>query len=147
MQPTFRQTALRLLAAFGAALALGTAAHADGQVGTTLPGDFPVIVDASLGRPVIGFGAAGEVKRTPVVFLHGNNDTPFAAGTCSVYGRMQAVAQHFADHARSTSSRTAWAWWSRASGCAPTRTRTTRCVAWWRSTGPTTASSTARPRR
>jgi pimeloyl-ACP methyl ester carboxylesterase len=98
MQPTFRQTALRLLAAFGAALALGTAAHADGQVGTTLPGDFPVIVDASLGKPVIGFGAAGEVKRTPVVFLHGNNDTPFAAGTCSVYGRMQAVAQHFADH-------------------------------------------------
>ena len=47
------------------------------QVGTTFPADFPVILDASLGVPVIGFGAAGRVRRTPVIFLHGNNDTPF----------------------------------------------------------------------
>ena len=40
------------------------------QVGTTFPADFPVILDASLGVPVIGFGAAGRVRRTPVIFLH-----------------------------------------------------------------------------
>ena len=52
-------------------------ARAAEQVGTAFPPDFPAILDASLGVPVIGFGAAGKVKRTPVIFLHGNNDTPF----------------------------------------------------------------------
>ena len=56
---------------------LPVAANAGPQVGTTFPADFPVIIDASLGVPVIGFGAAGRVQRTPVIFLHGNNDTPF----------------------------------------------------------------------
>ena len=32
------------------------------QVGTTFPADFPVILDASLGVPVIGFGAAGASR-------------------------------------------------------------------------------------
>ena len=48
---------IRFLAAMGAALSL--TAQAAGTVGNTLPADFPVIVDTSLGKPVIGFGAAG----------------------------------------------------------------------------------------
>jgi pimeloyl-ACP methyl ester carboxylesterase len=87
----------RLLAAAFAAGALIGAAHAAGTVGTTLPADFPVIEDASLGKPVIGFGASGPVTRTPVIFLHGNNDTPFAAGTCSSSGKAIAFAQYLAD--------------------------------------------------
>jgi pimeloyl-ACP methyl ester carboxylesterase len=79
------------------ALACTAAVQAAGTVGSTLPADFPVIEDASLRKPVIGFGAAGPVSRTPVVFLHGNNDTPFATA-CNPYGRIQALAQHLADH-------------------------------------------------
>jgi pimeloyl-ACP methyl ester carboxylesterase len=80
-----------------ALLALATAAaHAAGSVGTTLPEGFPVIEDASLQKPVIGFGAAGAATRTPVIFLHGNNDTPFPTA-CSPYGNAGAFAQHLAD--------------------------------------------------
>ena len=86
------------LAALGCALA----AQAGGNVGTSLPADFPVIVDASLGKPVIGFGAAGAVARTPVIFLHGNNDVPFATA-CSANGRIHAFAQYFADRGYSPS--------------------------------------------
>lgn len=86
----------RLIAALLAAGAFA-AAHAAGTVGTTFPADFPAIEDASLGKPVIGFGAAGPVTRTPVIFLHGNNDTPFAAGTCSTSGKAIAFAQALAD--------------------------------------------------
>jgi len=91
----------RLLVVLAATLA--TAAHAAGTVGTTLPADFPAIEDASLGKPVIGFGAAGPVSRTPVIFLHGNNDTPFAAGTCSTSGKAIAFAQYLADRGYATS--------------------------------------------
>jgi len=77
-------------------------AQAAGTVGSSLPTDFPVIVDASLGKPLIGFGAAGQVERVPVIFVHGNNDTPFATA-CNPYGRMQAVAQYLADNGYSTS--------------------------------------------
>ena len=80
-----------------AALALATSAQADGTVGKTFPAGFPVIEDASLAKPVIGFGAAGPVTRNPVVFLHGNNDTPFATA-CNPYGRIQALAQYLADN-------------------------------------------------
>ena len=90
----------RALTALLAAGALA-AAHADGTVGNTLPADFPVIEDASLGQPVIGFGAAGAVHRTPVIFLHGNNDTPFPTA-CNPFGRMQAFAQYLADRGAST---------------------------------------------
>ena len=83
-------------------LALAGAACAGGTVGTTLPTDFPVIEDASLGKPVIGFGAAGPVARTPVVFVHGNNDVPFATA-CSANGRIHAFAQYLADRGYSTS--------------------------------------------
>ena len=85
-----------------AVLLLPTAARGAEQVGTTFPADFPVILDASLGVPVIGFGAAGRVKRTPVIFLHGNNDTPFPTA-CNPFGYIHAMAQFFADHGYATS--------------------------------------------
>ena len=87
----------RLLTAGVAALAFAAPAYADGTVGTTLPPDFPVILDASLGTPLLGFGAPGHVKRTPVIFVHGNNDTPFETA-CNRYGRIHEVAQHLADN-------------------------------------------------
>lgn len=79
-----------------------TLAHAGGTVGTTFPTGFPAIEDTSLGKPVIGFGAAGPVQRTPVIFLHGNNDTPFPTA-CNPFGRMQAFAQFLADSGYATS--------------------------------------------
>jgi pimeloyl-ACP methyl ester carboxylesterase len=85
----------RLLVALLAAGAC-FAAHAAGVVGTSFPADFPVIEDTSLGKPVIGFGAAGPVARVPVIFLHGNNDTPFPTA-CNPFGRVQAFAQYLAD--------------------------------------------------
>ena len=83
-------------------LAWTGAARADGTVGTSFPAGFPVIEDASLGKPVIGFGAAGPVLRTPVIFLHGNNDTPFPTA-CNPFGRVQALAQNLADRGYATS--------------------------------------------
>jgi pimeloyl-ACP methyl ester carboxylesterase len=74
-----------------------TGAWGGDQVGTTLPAGFPVILDASLGVPVLGFGAAGRATRTPVIFLHGNNDTPFPTA-CNPFGYIHAMAQFFADH-------------------------------------------------
>lgn len=94
-----------LLAAPLAALGLTCAAlaQAAGTVGNTLPADFAVIEDASLARPVIGFGAAGAVSRVPVIFLHGNNDTPFPTACNPVYGHVQRLAQHLADNGYSPS--------------------------------------------
>ena len=89
-----------LLGALAAAFSLG--ASAAGTVGNALPADFPVIIDTSLGKPVIGFGAAGPVKRTPVIFLHGNNDTPFGTA-CNPVARIQSLAQHLADNGYATS--------------------------------------------
>ena len=77
-------------------------AHAAGVVGNSFPADFPVIEDTSLGKPVIGFGAAGPVVHTPVIFLHGNNDTPFPT-SCNPLGRVQAFAQNLADRGYATS--------------------------------------------
>lgn len=91
----------RILATLLTAAAFG-AAHAAGSVGNTLPADFPVIEDTSLGKPIIGFGAAGPVVHTPVIFLHGNNDTPFPTA-CNPLGRIQALAQNLADRGYSTS--------------------------------------------
>jgi pimeloyl-ACP methyl ester carboxylesterase len=65
-------------------------------LGTAFPADFPVIVDVSLGVPVIGFGAEGPVHRTPVIFLHGNNDTPFPT-SCNPFGKIHALAQFLLD--------------------------------------------------
>ena len=86
-----------------AALACSALAQAAGTVGTTFPPGFPVIEDASLAKPVIGFGAAGAVARTPVIFLHGNNDTPFPTACNPTYGHMQRLAQYLADNGYSTS--------------------------------------------
>ena len=68
------------------------------EIGTTLPDHFPVIRNFYLGKPVIGFGSdIGRVARVPVIFLHGNNDTPFATA-CNPLGRIHAFAQFFRDH-------------------------------------------------
>ena len=68
------------------------------EIGTKFPEHFPVIQNFYLGKPVIGFGSdSGRVERVPVIFLHGNNDTPFATA-CNPFGRIQAFAQFFADH-------------------------------------------------
>jgi hypothetical protein len=40
----------------------------------------------------LGFGAAGRVQRRPVIFVHGNNDTPFATA-CNPFGYIHAMAQ------------------------------------------------------
>ena len=77
--------------------ATAAAAPAAGVVGTSFPSAFAVPTDASLGSPVLGFGAAGRVHRTPVIFLHGNNDTPFPT-SCNPFGYVHAMAQYFADH-------------------------------------------------
>ena len=95
------KTMHRILATLLAAAALNVA-QAAGVVGNTLPADFPVIEDSSLGKPVIGFGAAGAVVHTPVIFLHGNNDTPFPTA-CNPFGRVQAFAQNLADRGYATS--------------------------------------------
>lgn len=98
MNTLYRRVA-RILPVLGVllTLTLSPVARADGQVGTSLPSGFPVIADASLGKPLIGFGAAGPVTRRPVVFVHGNNDTPFPTA-CNPFGKMQAFAQYLADH-------------------------------------------------
>jgi pimeloyl-ACP methyl ester carboxylesterase len=94
---------IRIAATVVAALSLATAGHAAGTVGNTFPAGFPAIEDASLGKPVIGFGAAGPVSRTPVIFLHGNNDTPFPTACNSVFGNIRTLAQHLADNGYATS--------------------------------------------
>ena len=94
---TWSRIAARALLAASAWLAATAPALADGTVGNTLPAGFPQILDASLHEPLLGFGAAGPVTRTPVVFVHGNNDTPYATA-CNPYGRAQAFAQYLADH-------------------------------------------------
>ena len=86
-----------LVAAGVASLAVAAGANASGTIGTTFPTGFPVITDASLGTPVIGFGAAGPLQHTPVIFLHGNNDTPFPTA-CNPFGHTHDFAQYFADH-------------------------------------------------
>ena len=67
------------------------------QVGTTLPPGFPVIENNYLGVPVIGFGAQGPLRRVPVIFLHGNNDTPFPTA-CNPFGSVHDFAQFFAQN-------------------------------------------------
>src|SRR5207253_156388 len=87
---------LWVAAALVAALAFAGGASASGTVGTSFPAGFPTITDASLGTPVIGFGAADRVTRTPVISLHGNNDTPFPTA-CNPFGYIHNLAQFFLD--------------------------------------------------
>jgi hypothetical protein len=79
-------------------LLVAPAAQASGPVPTSFPDDFPVLVDHSLGTPVLGFGAKGPVRRVPVVFLHGNNDTPYPTTCNGGFGRIHEFAQYFHDH-------------------------------------------------
>ena len=88
---------LVVVATVVAALTVVAGANASGTVGTSFPVGFPTITDASLGTPVLGFGAASDIERTPVIFLHGNNDTPFATA-CNPFGHIHDLAQYFADH-------------------------------------------------
>lgn len=97
-----KQKILALAAALCGAFALH-AAQAAGTVGSSFPEGFPAIEDASLGKPVIGFGAAGAVARTPVIFLHGNNDVPYPTSCSPTNGKIQALAQHLADNGWSPS--------------------------------------------
>jgi pimeloyl-ACP methyl ester carboxylesterase len=90
------------LAAAVMALAVPSSGLAGGVVGTSLPAGFPAILDASLHTPLIGFGADGTATQTPVVFIHGNNDSPFPTA-CNPLGRIHDMAQYFADHGYSTS--------------------------------------------
>ncbi len=73
-------------------------APAAGTVGTAFPPEFMTPVDHTLGVPVIGFGASGAVTRTPVIFLHGNNDTPYPTTCNSAFGKIHEFAQFFLDH-------------------------------------------------
>jgi pimeloyl-ACP methyl ester carboxylesterase len=100
MKNGWRGTLVGALATALAAATAGTATAA--TIGTTFPAGFPVIQDASLGVPVLGFGAAGPVHRTPVILLHGNNDTAYP-GACNPYGQVHALAQYLADHGYATS--------------------------------------------
>jgi pimeloyl-ACP methyl ester carboxylesterase len=77
-----------LLAAAVAALAVVPAAHA------AFPPGFQVPIDHSLGVPVIGFGGAGPVTRTPVILLHGNNDTPFPTACNPLFGKISDLASY-----------------------------------------------------
>ena len=89
-------TALLLFGAGGSANAGSPGTNV--AIGTTFPDHFPVIRNFYLGKPVIGFGSdVGRIEHVPVIFLHGNNDTPFATA-CNPLGRMQAFAQFFLDH-------------------------------------------------
>jgi len=97
-----RRTFLLVVAALTMSVAAAGAASAippgpAPTIGTTLPNDFPEILDASTGAPVIGFGGSGLVRRAPVIFLHGNNDTPFPTA-CNPYGSVHDIAQYFADN-------------------------------------------------
>ena len=89
-------------AAFGAALLLSlgpcampavAATSTQAAIGTSLPDDFPVIVNPYLGVPVLGFGAPGRAERVPVIFLRGNNDTPFPTA-CNPFGYIRNIAQY-----------------------------------------------------
>jgi pimeloyl-ACP methyl ester carboxylesterase len=82
-----------LVALAGVLAALVLPGPASPAAGTTFPPGFPTILDASLGTPVLGFGGSGRVERTPVILLHGNNDTPYPTA-CNPFGDVQALADH-----------------------------------------------------
>ena len=65
----FTLGAASVLAAVVAGAASGGQPSPTATVGTSFPAGFPTIADASLGTPVLGFGAAGRVKRTPVILF------------------------------------------------------------------------------
>lgn len=95
MRP-FIRSCCAALAAATALIVNAPAAQAE-TLGTSLPADFPVIVNPYLGVPILGFGARGPVHRVPVIFVHGNNDSPFATA-CNPFGYIHNMGQYFLDH-------------------------------------------------
>src|SRR5262249_55051638 len=63
---------------------------------TSFPQGFAVPIDHDLAVPVIGFGGSEHrhLKHNPVIFLHGNNDTPFPTA-CNPFGGIAKIAQFF----------------------------------------------------
>jgi pimeloyl-ACP methyl ester carboxylesterase len=93
---------LRIAAVIAVLLPLGAGGLASpsraDEIGSTFPEHFPVPQNFYLGRPAIGFGSdIGPVEHVPVIFLHGNNDTPYP-NDCSQSRRIQNFAQFFLDH-------------------------------------------------
>lgn len=86
------------LGALLAASVVPITARAAETVGTSFPDDFPVPTDVALDQPVIGFGAKGVVRRTPVILLHGNNDTPYPTDCNGGYGKIRDFAQFLVDN-------------------------------------------------
>lgn len=90
----FKLGALALgLAALTAAPLCAADTNSATTVGNSLPPGFPVIRNPYLGVPVLGFGAAGRAERVPVIFLHGNNDSPFPTA-CNPFGYIHNMAQY-----------------------------------------------------
>ena len=82
-----------------AALSVTPPATAAPTVTESFPDDFPEIIDASLNKPVIGFGGSdGPVTRTPVILLHGNNDTPFPTPCNGGFGHIKKLGQFLLDN-------------------------------------------------
>ena len=90
---------IAVLLQFGAGgLASAASPGKRAEIGTAFPDHFPVIMNFYLGKRVIGFGSnIGRVEHVPVIFLHGNNDSPYPTA-CNPFGRVQAFAQFFLDH-------------------------------------------------
>jgi len=90
---------IAVLLQFGAGgLASAASPGKRAEIGTAFPDHFPVIMNFYLGKRVIGFGSnIGRVEHVPVIFLHGNNDSPYPTA-CNPFGRIQAFAQFFLDH-------------------------------------------------
>ena len=72
---------------------------AQSQLGDNFPPHFPVIHNPNLGGvPDIGFGSnKGPTAHVPVIFLHGNNDTPFPTA-CNPFGHIHDFAQFLVNH-------------------------------------------------
>jgi pimeloyl-ACP methyl ester carboxylesterase len=87
-----------LLSLWSLHAALAQQDDGSGQLGTAFPPDFPVIKNYYLGVPVIGFGSnRGPHTHVPVIFLHGNNDTPFPTTCNQFFGHIHDFAQFFRD--------------------------------------------------
>ena len=101
------QTKVLVLAAASIVSTAVTGLHVEAKKGialpTSLPQGFAVPIDRDLGVPVIGFGGFehAHLKHNPVIFLHGNNDTPFPTA-CNPFGGIAKIAQFFLDQGYST---------------------------------------------
>jgi pimeloyl-ACP methyl ester carboxylesterase len=108
---SIKTIARQVAAALGVTLAVAGGAQAQTTtVGTSFPAGFVAGMDASLNKPWIGFGGAGPVTRTPVIFLHGNDDTPFYGGLGRTGVNIHGMAQAFANAGWASSELWALGW-------------------------------------